>query len=357
MIYTKLVSLADTVQKQWVLHVRERYLFLVWIIYYITLLFQTDHNQIEYRGKAFPFLLLAIVHALLFLFVSHVLVPKLLYRKKKFIFAIVLGFLLFCFGAFEESYLEKWILPYRYDDNFDVFAIWGFMGEISVPLLIFTLTRIIFDTFQSQQRVAEVNKQQLTTELKFLRSQIQPHILFNSLNSLYDFTVQKSDKAPELVLELSRVLRYVLYEGDREYIALEKELRFVREYIALHNVQLENRGEAVFHLDVGEAEEGLAIAPFLLVPFIENSFKHSLKTKEEGIDIDIQLQVSGMQLQLNVRNDYSTINSSRLDLVESGIGLENVKKRLQLLYPNKHLLSITDKEEVYRVALTLQLHR
>ena len=336
---------------------RELYLLFVWFIYFITLLFQTYHGKVEYNSKVAPFFLLAICHGLLFLTVSHFMIPKLLYKGKTIIFILTLTALLFVFGVVEETYLERWILPYRYEDKFDIFSIYGFMGEISVPLLIFSLTRIVFDNFQSQKRAASAEKQNLQTELKFLRSQIQPHILFNSLNSLYDFTVRKSDKAPQLVLELSKVLRYVLYEGDRESISVDKELQFIREYVALQEVQLENRGIVTLEIDSKTASRELVIVPFLLIPFIENSFKHSLRSKEDEIEIYVIISIEHNKLKLKVENTFDKVEISQYDLVESGIGLENVKKRLEILYPNQFILEIVDRENIYQVKLVIDLQK
>ncbi len=231
------------------------------------------------------------------------------------------------------------------------------MGEISVPMLIFSLTRIVFDNFQSQKRAANAEKQNLQTELRFLRSQIQPHILFNSLNSLYDFTVRKSDKAPQLVLELSKVLRYVLYEGDRELIFVDKELQFIREYVALQEVQLENRGIVNLTIDDKMANKELMIAPFLLIPFIENSFKHSLRSKENGIEININILLKQNKLKLRVENTFDAINYDQYNLMESGIGLENVKKRLEILYENQFELNITESENNYLVELSINIKK
>ena len=145
--------------------------------------------------------------------------------------------------------------------------------------MAFASIKIVSDNIANQKRIEQIEKDSLTNELKFLKSQIQPHILFNSLNNLYEYTLSKSDKAPDLVLQLSNVLRYVLYETTAEHIALSKELHFVKEYIALQEIQLEGRGQIDFNLEHQKPLDQLIISPFLMIPFIENCFKHSFRDK------------------------------------------------------------------------------
>ena len=140
------------------------------------------------------------------------------------------------------------------------------------------------------------DRDSLSNELKFLKSQIQPHILFNSLNSLYDYTLSKSDKAPELVLQLSSVLRYVLYDTTENLVPLTTELNFIEDYISLQKMQLEGRGTIEFSIKKNSTSETLKIAPFLLIPFIENSFKHSLSSKERAIIIKVQIDIQDLSL-------------------------------------------------------------
>jgi len=175
------------------------------------------------------------------------------------------------------------------------------------------------------------------------------------LNNLYEYTITKSDKAPDLVLQLSKVLRYVLYETDRDYIQLEKEIQFLHQYIALQKAQLESRGHVDFNLKRKDSEDELLIAPFILMPFIENSFKHSLNSQENGIAIQIDITIEGHKLEMLVSNTYEQYSKMETDLTESGIGLKNVKKRLELMYPKNHSLEIDKSNTNYIVRLFLTL--
>jgi len=282
-------------------------------------------------------------HLLLFFIITYVLIPKLFNAKKYILFFISLLGSIAVFGALEEGVLEKILAPQTKGAN-DVTwqSIYWFFEEILLPLLVFVSVKFVFDSFTQQQKVVEIEKDRLDNELKLLKSQIQPHILFNSLNSLYHFAISKSDKVPDLILKLSNVLRYVLYEGGGEKVPLSKELNFIRDYVDLQQVQYEGRGKISCVINNGAASEIQKVAPFLLIPFIENSFKHSFGSKEKDVLIQITISISDTQSQ---------------SLVHGGIGLSNVKKRLDLLYPDKYTLDISNDREanLYSVQLTLNL--
>lgn len=288
--------------------------------------------------------------------VNYLLIPKLFYTQKYILFGISLIGLIIIFGVLEEGIVEQILTPDSRGRNAVTWqSIYWFFGEVLVPLLAFMTIKFMFDNFEKQQELERIEKNKLTSELKFLKSQIQPHILFNSLNNLYNFALSKSDKAPELILQLSNVLRYILYETTTEKVALSKELDFVTDYIALQEIQFEGRGTIDYSLNKVEHIASLNIAPFILIPFIENSFKHSFGTKIRGVDIKIKINLEENQLQLLVSNNFEKSNKANTELTYSGIGLKNVKKRLDLLYPKQYNLSLKTSEEYYHVQLDLTL--
>lgn len=330
-------------------------LIVALVVIYLDSIFDIAHNELHVSQVPLFDLFITLYHAILFLFVSYYLIPKYFYTKKYLHFFLFLSLSIILFTFLEEGVLEKtFVREERGNDEVSIVSIYFFIGEIIVPLLAFVAIKFFFDNLRKEKRIEQIQKDQLSNELKFLKSQIQPHILFNSLNSIYDFTLAKSDKAPEMVLELSNVLRYVLYETIEEKVTLIKELDFLKDYIALQTAQLEGRGEVNFQQEDLVDSEQLTISPFLLIPFIENSFKHSLQTKERGILINIKIEVDQSFLILNVENNYEDLNLSN-NLLIKGIGLKNVEKRLELLYSDRYELEIVDQDKWYRVNLKINL--
>ena len=336
-------------KKEWLL------LIVVLIIIYLDSIIYIYHDEVHISGMLIYDFFILLYHVLLFLFVSYYLIPKFFYPKK-YLYFFLSVFASICLFAFvEEGIIERVFVPESRGMNVVSWkSIYYFIGENIVPLLSFMTIKFVFDNLENEKRIEQIEKNQLTNELKFLKSQIQPHILFNSLNNLYDFTLSKSDRAPELVLGLSNVLRYVLYETVDEKVVLTKELDFLKDYIALQKMQVEGRGQVNFQIKENANPDQLKISPFLLIPYIENSFKHSLQTKETEIIINVEIEISQQLLILKVENNFEKANSSD-SLLTSGIGLKNVKKRLQLLYSNRHQLNIEDQNKWYIVDLKINL--
>lgn len=326
---------------------------LFYFVYYIT---EIDHNQLEVSNHIAKDSLFVCYHALLFLFVNYVLLKHFFVKRRLLLFFILLFVTIVFFGAVEEGIVEKILYPTSRGVN-DVTwqSIYYFFQDIFMPLAVFVSLKMVYDNFEKQQALDEIQKNSLSNELKFLKSQIQPHVLFNSLNNLYEYTLDKSDKAPDLVLRLSSVLRYVLYETQEDYVSLRKELSFIQEYIELHEIQLEGRGIVRFEIAENAQKSKLRIAPFLLIPFLENSFKHSIETQVEGIQIVLQIQLDETELKFQLENNFGAKNTSTSQLTTGGIGLENVKKRLELLYPEKHKLNYTKADAIFKVDLELNL--
>jgi len=337
-------------KKEWILQL------VVLMLFYFDSIMEVHHEGIEWSDTPGIDLLFLLYHATLFFFVNYVLIPKFFYPKKYVLFFIALVGSIILFGIIEEEVVEKILSPNRRGRNdVDWQSIYWFFNEIAIPLLAFMTIKFMFDNFEQQKKLEQIEKDNLTNELKFLKSQIQPHILFNSLNNLYDFTLSKSDKAPDLVLKLANVLRYVLYETSTEKVKLSKEFKFLKDYIDLQQMQFEGRGVLEFDASHPNNLEELEIAPFLLIPFIENSVKHSLGTKEKNVIVKIFLEVKGKNIKLLVSNNFEKSNHRTEDLTTKGIGLKNVKKRLDLLYPNQYELSIQESNTFYSVQLELAL--
>ena len=327
---------------------------IVIVLYGIDYSVDLDNGILEVSSSWVKNLAFVGCHAVLFLLVTQVLVPRLLYTRRFLLFGLAVFAAVTLMAGFEETMLERWMYPTsRGLDDLSVSSVLYFYGEISFPFLTMISLKLLIDADESRIRVKELERERLDNELRLLRSQIQPHVLFNSLNNLYEYILRGERTAPDLVLRLSHVLRYVLYEtGDAE-LPLEREVNFLEDYLTLQQMQLEGRGSVTYQLAVPDRND--VIAPFLLIPFVENCFKHSLGTLPTGIDIKVALQIEGNQLTLRTSNNFDPERLSSQSLTHSGIGLANVRKRLRLLYPNRHALRTQVTAGVYHVRFELNL--
>jgi len=199
-----------------------------------------------------------------------------------------------------------------------------------------------------ETKILETQLKLKEQELHYLKMQIHPHFLFNTLNTMYGFALKKADETPEMILKLSNLLDYLLYQSDKPFVLLPEELNHIEDYIALEKLRFNETLNITF-VKEGISED-LKIAPMLLLPFVENSFKHGA-IKNGKLDIFIQLMCTGKTINLVVENTHAQIN-----LLNKGIGLENINKRLQILYPNKHKLAVENNKQTYKVVLKLNLN-
>ncbi|TND10495.1 MAG: signal transduction histidine kinase LytS [Bacteroidetes bacterium] len=200
----------------------------------------------------------------------------------------------------------------------------------------------------SRWRRAE--KEKLGAELSYLKAQINPHFLFNTLNSIYSLAIVKSDHTADAVVKLSSIMRYVITDAEHDRVSLEKELKYVSDYIDLQKLRLPPSANVTF--TVSGPQAGLTITPLIFVPFIENAFKHGVSTEQES-PVIIDISIIGSSLHLWVNNKKMKVKSAKTE--SSGIGVENTKQRLQLLYAEKHILSVTDNEKEFSVKLVMKL--
>ena len=218
-----------------------------------------------------------------------------------------------------------------------------------------TIGNIVVDWFAQISLRQQLENKNMQSELQFLKSQINPHFFFNTLNSLYSLTLKKSDLAPEIVIKLSDMMRYMLYECNEKKVNLSKEILYLQNYLDLEKLRQGNSIDIKFDI-VGSIENEL-IAPLLLIPFLENSFKHSVNTSLDTVRyVHIKLHVDNHLLNFSIANNKSSTvyNTENLPLV-GGIGLENVNRRLQLIYPNRFELNILNLPQEYCVNLFLKL--
>jgi Histidine kinase len=221
-----------------------------------------------------------------------------------------------------------------------------YFGSMLHFFLIFFLSFLL----RLNRRLDDIQREKLKTEVSYLKAQINPHFLFNTLNSLYALTLEKSDAAPEAVLKLSSMMRYVVTESGRDSVPLESEINYLKNYVSLQRLRMDADTRFTFTIKGNLSDK--QISPMLLIPFIENAFKYGISPDEEAV-INIDITVEENVLQINVRN--KKVKIALQPDKESGFGLENTRQRLEYLYANRYELTLNDKEGYYNVQLKIQL--
>ena len=281
----------------------------------------------------------------------YVLIPLFLSKKKVLLFVGSLSLFLALITPIFTLIL-KWVYI-AFDQN-------GLARELNMQLvfLAFTLVAILSTIFQilsewfrHERDRRELEAQKTQSELRFLKSQINPHFLFNTLNNLYALTLKKSDTAPEIVLKLSDMMRYMLYECNEKQVPLEKEIRYIQNYLDLERIRQGGDVDIVFEID-GEVRDQ-RVAPLLFIPFIENSFKHGVNRALKNAFVHLNMKISDSGIEMELKNSKPDSLPGGLPHRAGGIGLVNVRHQLQLLYPGKHKLKIEDSPVSYIVQLKI----
>jgi two-component system LytT family sensor kinase len=287
------------------------YVFIYWLIPGFLL-----------QKKYILFAVLAFVHAILFGFALW----------------IVLALLVYCPGCLYEAHYPLIYLP-------KIFALIISNYEIPAVAAIVVLAK---RWYADQKINRELEKEKLEAELKFLKSQINPHFLFNTLNNLYALTLKKSDTAPDVVLKLSEMLDYMLYHSMEKEVSLVEEINLIKAIVELEKIRYGKRLK--LKMEITGSTENKYIAPLLLLPFIENSFKHGASSDQQKPYIDIIIQITDTNLELLVTNSFVC---QLENVLPEGIGLKNVKRRLEIQYRDRYELNIEKNENLYRVQFLL----
>ena len=271
------------------------------------------------------------------------------YRSKKYLTFVIL--VVAAFVSF--SALEYLVLKSYLNTMASVFQ-----KELLTNHLVFFLFSIIYIFVKDRLRIESENKQlatqQLSTELEFLKSQLNPHFLFNCINNIYATSIDNGDEeVAQQIADLTQVLRYALYEGNQSVVLLADEIQFLRGFIDLNLLKFEE-DELNFSFDIMGETNQIKIAPLLLVPLVENAFKHgTLPDKKPYIHIDLAIKKG--TLALKVENSISK-RKNKLESKGGGVGLVNLRRRLELLYPKAHELKIKENTNLYQVQLQLRLN-
>ena len=280
----------------------------------------------------------------------YLAVPRFLRMERYLLF--ILSFMLLLGGGalFLYFLFDSWIdllLPNFY-----------FISYYNVPtLMLYTGSFLALTTLLKLSRswfmLLRVERMTTTQQLQSLQSQINPHFLLNSLQSIYALSLEKSERTPEVILQLSHILKYTLYETGQPTVKLRKEIALIRDYVDIYRQRMDPV-QTDIKLEVSGDPGELLIAPMVLIPFIENSFKHGLRGDGNRSFVDIHIATKGMNLEFMIRNSCGEVDRPELEQAK-GIGIQNTRQRLELLYPGKHELEIESLDDTYTVNLTIKL--
>lgn len=332
--------------RQIILHV------IVWIVLVSLFMYMANNGKIVHKTVV-VFVYFGLINITIFYINYLLILPTFLNRKKYLLCALSMLFLILIF-----SFLKCGLAYYFYDIVINreadkhVMGFWDyFFSAVFVScffIFLSTVLKFMIDWFLNEKIKSNLENEKLIAELAFLKSQINPHFLFNSLNNIYSLAYQKSEKTPEAILKLSEIMRYMLYESNEDKVALSDEIRYLENYIELQKLRFKDKTHIKFEIN-GDTDIQ-KITPLVLISFVENAFKHGIATDREN-PISIILNVFANKLFFQVINRKSNQNKDET----GGIGLQNVRRRLDLVYKGQYRLHIEDGNDIYNCELYLNL--
>lgn len=327
---------------------------IFWIVFFLFLIIQKSQQGVPFAEN----LLEAFINVL---FYGAIVYVNIFYLFPKFMITGKIGtYLLLLFASVMMITPMKTLTFYgvkAVDTTITMFMeknLNNFFLSIFFMACASSIYKIINDWASQRREKVDLQRQTLRSELNFLRSQINPHFLFNTLNSLYALTLKKSDKAPEIVLRLSEMMRYMLYECNERYVPLEKEINYISNYLELEKIR--HKGKCDIEFEMIGAVGNQKIAPLLFIPFIENSFKHGLNSQIIDGFVDIILNIKDDSVAMNIKNSKSEAKPKAPSKISGGVGLVNVRRRLNLLYPERYDLKLTESPNEYEVNIDINLN-
>lgn len=324
------------------------------VLLFYTYFFGFKNNDFSYV-LSFSLFLMPITIATIYVFIYKI-IPDYLISKRYFLFGlyslyvIIISSYLVVFSVFFALiYLSKHeysnISPISKNPLFVWVAVYLIVFVVCAFKLLKLNLKQVEETKKLATKILETQLKLKEQELHYLKKQIHPHFLFNTLNTMYGFALKKADETPEMILKLSNLLDYLLYQVDKPFVLLSNEINHINDYIELEKMRFNQTLNVDFKVE--NNIDDLKIAPMLLIPFIENSFKHGV-LNAGMLRIKIRLKSDEQAIYFYIEN-----TSSRSEKTEKGIGLENIKKRLKLLYNNQYNLEIIDEEAIFKVNLKI----
>jgi len=337
---------------------KPKYKILVHILFWIYIINQSLFPYYIKSIEGEMYYKEVLINFLVGLFTFYSIYPLLsfLFTRKNKLFSILLGLSLMTVLVFARVGIEyviwQYIWPMKDAKPVQIENPW-ILNSVRLTI-IFTiysvLIRLAIDWYEAQKLKAELINRNQASELALLRSQVNPHFLFNTLNNIYSLVYKKSDDAPEAVMKLSSIMRYMLYDATSDKVLLEKEIEYLNSFIELQKLRL--RQQDFVEINIHGQAGNQTIAPMLLIAFVENAFKHASKNSQKP-GIRINLFIEPDQISFIVTNHVRKSSESSGDPM-GGIGLHNIQRRLDLLYPGKHSLVITEDQDIFTVKLVIE---
>jgi len=332
-------------------------LFWAIVLFFYTSFFGYDSPDFDYV-LAFSLFLMPITIATTYVFI-YKLIPDYLFAKRLFLFVlysiytlIVSSYLILVSVFFGLVYLSNFKYTHMAPISRSILFVCTGVYLVVIVVSAFKLLKLNLEHSKKSKKletkILETQLKLREQELKYLKMQIHPHFLFNTLNTLYGFALMKADETPEMILKLSSLLDYLLYKVDQPFVHLIDDINHIKDYIELEKMRFNETLNIEFTTD--NVSKDLKIAPMLLIPFVENSFKHgALKARQLTIKIDLRCE--NQVLYFYIEN-----TQTKIETTNKGIGLENIKKRLDLVYKDNYILTIENKNDTFKINLQLKLN-
>ncbi|MFC2188016.1 sensor histidine kinase [Fulvivirgaceae bacterium LMO-SS25] len=312
-----------------------------WFFLFLILLFTSSANHFSdaFASAAFLTLLLSMV-----VYINHgKLVPRFFSKNRYIVWALSYTISCILAALIFMGLLELFEVDIRNSRHFGIHL--AFFVILSFLMLI---GKFILEYFMNYVQW-ENKATQLDSEVKLLRAQVNPHFLFNSLNSIYSLALEKDDRAPEITMKLSQIMRYMVDRAHEDKILLKEEVNYLRDYLDLEKLRTGDKAEISFEVN-GETDFKM-VEPLLLIPFVENAFKHGINTLKSGGVVRINLECKAKQITFTCINNFN----SSIKKESTGTGINNVRKRLERLYPGRYDLFINKEDAQFKVVLNLYL--
>ncbi|MFY0254758.1 sensor histidine kinase [Chitinophaga sp. 30R24] len=344
---------------------------LMWLCLALLYLLMMRSSFTVSTGASLVFVIRNILGAMFFFYsVFYFTIPRIL-LKGRFLLALICFYIPFVFWSVLNYLSSLYAVAYMHikdpalqgildrvveggwPDTLSFEHFWKIFIPVIMTIAPPMSLKLILDIIRASTRTLRLERDNLNLEVDFLRSQLNPHFLFNTLNNIYSLSVRNDAMASDLIMHLSEMMRYTLYDSNTEKVPLYMEAEFLKNYVELESVRYGKNASIRFDCDTDQMGQQL-IAPLLMFPFMENAFKYSHSTTSNNCWIRGEMEVNGDQLRFEMANSKGEMPAEKK--VPGGIGLSNTRKRLILLYPHRHTLVIENNPEYYKVVLTLTLN-
>jgi len=353
---------------EWKYRIRRHVTF--WLFWWLFQAFLYSFIAISSVETYFQRLPLSVLESFFFMFnhmflsysLMYFVIPKFVLKQKYWLTASW-TIILFVIAAGISVLVSRAITPFCYmilgpdyqgpartmPVNIFLALLAGLRGGITIAGIAAAI-KLMKHWYMKEQGNLQLQKENVESQLQVLKAQVHPHFLFNTLNNIYSEAQSKSPSAAKMITKLSDLLRFMIYDGNQQFVPLSKEIKMINDYIGLEKLRYGNKLE--LHIDVPADTGNLQIAPLLLLPLVENCFKHGASTILEHPWVNLEVSTKGKQMHMKLMNGKADENPKFLS---NGIGISNVRKRLALLYPDRHELTITNQQDVFIVTLKIEL--